>query len=629
MSTPSSQDPHSNFPSRENLTGVEISPRKESFVAPHPGSKNMPRWNTEELPEPPQFTRRNWYALLGPGLVLGAGAIGGGEWLLGPIVTARYGGSLLWLGTLSILAQCLYNIEISRYTLYTGEPIFTGKFRTLPGPRFWLIVYLVLDFGSVFPYLVATAATPVMILFLGGEMPNPAEVSMHWWMHKVTATGIFLACIIPLVFGGKVYNSLKALMSFKLVTVFGFLIFLAFLYSTPSTWLDIGSGFFKFGTLPVLSNEDRNGNGRLDPGEDWDGDGHLDVIEKRLGPSIDSDGDGRPDTWEKNSKGKLIKHEDIDGDGYLDGPNVENIFFSWLTRGHLPNIDFTLIAFIAAMAAIAGNGGLSNTPISNFTRDQGWGMGHHVGAIPSMVGGKGITLSHVGSVFEITDHSLARWKGWYRHVFRDQTAIWVPACLIGLALPSMLSVEFLRRGTEADRWNAAAMTAEGVGQQVANPPDGVLATMTGMSHLINGSSWGNFFWGMTLFCGFLVLAPSMSGTIDGIVRRWLDTFWTASPWLRRVDPAKIGRIYFALILGYSVIGLLMLWLNPPSTLIKLATICFNFALGISCCHTLIINLVLLPPQLRPGWFVRFAMILSGIFFLLLGTVATLQELNML
>ena len=41
----------------------------------------------------------------------------------------------MWLATLSILGQVVYNLEISRYTLYTGEPIFTGKFRTLPGPH--------------------------------------------------------------------------------------------------------------------------------------------------------------------------------------------------------------------------------------------------------------------------------------------------------------------------------------------------------------------------------------------------------------------------------------------------------------------------------------------------------------
>ena len=108
------------------------------FKAPHPGSKEMPRWDTGELIDAPRFTWKNWFALIGPGLVMGGAAIGGGEWLLGPRVTAVYGGALLWLATLSVLGQVIYNIEISRYTLYTGEPIFTGKFRTFPGPRVWV-----------------------------------------------------------------------------------------------------------------------------------------------------------------------------------------------------------------------------------------------------------------------------------------------------------------------------------------------------------------------------------------------------------------------------------------------------------------------------------------------------------
>src|SRR5687767_15880190 len=109
---------------------------------PTPGTQKMPPWGLGELPDAPHFTWRNWAGLLGPGLVMGGAAIGGGEWLLGPMVTARYGGALLWLATLSILFQVVYNIEISRYTLYSGEPIFVGKFRVLPGPRFWLLAYI-------------------------------------------------------------------------------------------------------------------------------------------------------------------------------------------------------------------------------------------------------------------------------------------------------------------------------------------------------------------------------------------------------------------------------------------------------------------------------------------------------
>ncbi|MEZ6047123.1 MAG: Nramp family divalent metal transporter [Planctomycetaceae bacterium] len=110
-------------------------------------------------------------------------------------------------------------------------------------------------------------------------------------------------------------------------------------------------------------------------------------------------------------------------------------------------IDWSVIAFLSALIAISGSGGLSNTPISNYTRDQGWGMGHHVGAIPSIVGGQNIQLSHVGVVFEPNAESLPRWKRWYKHIVRDQLVVWMPACFFGLALPSMLSVEFPDRGT--------------------------------------------------------------------------------------------------------------------------------------------------------------------------------------
>ena len=389
----------------------------------------MPRWQTGRLVKAPVFTTRNWFGLLGPGLLLGGGAIGGGEWLMGPAVTAKYGGALMWLATLSIMSQVLYNIEISRYTLYTGEPIFTGKFRTLPGPRFWLIAYIFLDFGAVFPYLAANAATPLAAVLLGGVLPDPLNNDAHWWLLKILGYVIFLAALIPLLIGGKIYNSLRAVMTFKIVAVLGFLSILGIFHSSLSTWGEIFSGFLKFGSVPV------------------------------------------------------------------GGTETENIFVSLLDKGTMPEIDFSTISLLAAFAAIAGSGGLSNAPISNYTRDQGWGMGRHVGAIPSVIGGHNLSLSHVGMVFEVTRSSLGRFRRWYRHVARDQLAVWMPACFLGLALPSMLSVQFLPRGTEASSWVAAGMTASGVRDHV-------------------GAAWGLdagvLFWYLTMFCGFLVLAPTMA-----------------------------------------------------------------------------------------------------------------------
>jgi hypothetical protein len=572
-------------------------------TAPTPGTKKMPPWELGELPDAPRITWRSWALLLGPGLVMGGSAIGGGEWLTGPRISALYGGSLLWLATLSIVCQVFYNMEISRYTLYTGEPIFTGKFRLVPGPGFWLVAYVLLDFGSVFPYLAANAATPVAAVILG-RLPDAARPDPSLFLLgrgisdaallQTLAYVCFLAILVPLAVGGKVYDSLKAVMSFKIVVVLG------------NTWKEILTGFLKVGTLPVLSPEDRNGNGVLDPGEDWDRDGRLDVDES-LAPTIDTNGDGQADAWaDVNGDGRPDRFIDRDGDGIRDGTTVDNIFVAlWQGRPLLP-LDLAMLGYLTAMAAISGCGGLTNTSISGYTRDQGWGMGRHVGAIPSMVGGRGLQLSHVGMVFPITAESVRRFRRWYRHVLRDQLAVWTPACFIGIGLPSMLSVQFLRRGTEVAESGVAAMTAGGVAQAA-------------------GPTLGPLFWYITIFCGFIVLAPSAATTADGVLRRWVDVFWTGSARLRRLDPSMIRYLYFVVLCAYGVFGMIAIWAGRPEKLLLWATTIYNFALGVSCWHVLAVNTILLPREIRPGWTIRIALVVSGIFFFGLGVLVTLRN----
>jgi hypothetical protein len=525
-------------------------------LAPHPGSPAMPRWNVGELPPAPRVSWRTIALLLGPGLVSGGAAIGAGEWLAGPAVTARYGAAMLWLATISILGQVVYNFEISRYTLYCGETIFTGKFRTLPGPKFWLIVYLVLDFGSVFPYAAAAAATPLAAVMLD-RLPDAKSTEISYWILGVGLTDqqlmrslayvLFLCALTPLVIGGKVYNSLKALMMFKIVTVLGFLLVIAVLYSKADTWREIGSGFFKFGTIPVKAADAPTASGYA----------------------------------------------------------TDNIFVSlWQGRG-FPELDWSIVAMLAALASIAGSGGLTNTAISGYTRDQGWGMGKHVGAIPSAIGGHKFSLSHMGTAFLVTADSLRRWKGWIRHLARDQLIVWMPACFIGIALPSMLSVQFLARGEETNDWKVAVMTADGVRDTI-------------------GPEWGLFFWYGVMLCGFLVLSTTMASTGDGILRRWVDVFWTGSPRLQKWDAKGIRKLYFFVLCGYAGFGVTALTLMPePGMLLKWAANIYNYALGFSCCHALYVNMSLLPKELQPGWFNRVCLVLAGVYFTTLAFMSTL------
>lgn len=579
--------------------------------APWPGSHRMPRWDRAELIEAPMFRGRNALWMIGPGLVMGAAAIGGGEWLSGPAVTAKYGASLLWVATVSILFQVVYNIEISRYTLYTGEPIFTGKLRVPPGPLVWVVLYLLLDWGSVAPYLAANATVPLETLWLG-RLPNADVYPGDWWVHKIFSTVVYLLAMVPLVVGGKIYNSLKVLMSAKLVIVVGFLMLLGVFFTRTSTWVEISSGLFKFGSVPVLTGEDRNGNGQLDPGEDFDGDGRLDGIE--------------PATLVDGKAG----FADVDGDGIRDGANVDNFLTAWWHGRPWPEVDFAMIGVIAGLAAIAGNGGLTNTPISNFTRDQGWGMGHHVGAIPSMVGGEGITLSHVGCVFDVNDRSLPRWRRWVRHVVREQVFVWLVACLIGVSLPSILSVEFLQRGTDARDWSGAAMTADGVRKFVTSPRPDVLVSRLGLADVLAGPTLGNLAWNCTLLCGFLVLITSHITTMDGFVRRWVDVLWTASPRLRELPVSEVRLVYLAVLLLYGVCGLTLLWtLDKPSFIFRLSTTGYNFAFAFSAWHTIVVNHLLLPRPLRCHWLMSVFLFFAGCFFTLLGIMSTLQLFSLI
>src|SRR5262245_31365071 len=116
---------------------VEIAPTPETAATPVkvPAGRLDP-WEVDTLEAPPTFNWRTWTSLIGPGILLAGSSVGAGEWLFGPAVSAQFGGTFLWLATISIVTQTFYNMEVMRYTLYCGEPIFAGYFRLSPGPKF-------------------------------------------------------------------------------------------------------------------------------------------------------------------------------------------------------------------------------------------------------------------------------------------------------------------------------------------------------------------------------------------------------------------------------------------------------------------------------------------------------------
>jgi hypothetical protein len=152
-----------------------------------------------------------------------------------------------------------------------------------------------------------------------------------------------------------------------------------------------------------------------------------------------------------------------------------------------------------------------------------------------------------------------------------------------------------------------------------------------------------------LFCGFLVLITSQTTTMDGFTRRWVDVTWTAAPpffdrmafrWIKNrwlgvtwtAVPAidkrptdSVKYIYFGVLVTLTFFGLIVIWLtNKPGMVFKVATTGYNFAFAFSAWHTLFVNTILLPKELRPGWPQRIGLVLAGMFFLTLGIMAALK-----
>jgi hypothetical protein len=215
----------------------------------------LPAWATGDLPEPPRSTPRNTLRVIGRGAVLLAFSVGAGEWLLGPAAVAGYGATILWITTASVVLQALLNTEMGRYTLYTGEPIFTGFLRTAPGPTFWGWTYAGLHLLQIgWPGWALAAATAVTALFLG-RVPDEGDRVVVLYFGYLT----FLASVLLVLVGETVEKTLEYAQWFMICWILAFLLLTGLFLVPPDVWVTAGAGFLS----PLL------GSPFFPPGVDW------------------------------------------------------------------------------------------------------------------------------------------------------------------------------------------------------------------------------------------------------------------------------------------------------------------------------------------------------------------------
>lgn len=505
----------------------------------------LPTWEIAELPEPKPLGLRNWASFIGPGIVMMGIQIGGGEWLFGPLVSARYGGGLMWIATVAIVLQVFYNLECGRYALYCGEPVMTGFMRKRPGPMAWISLVMFLSLSALIPGLSSHAASIIAAIHLNRPptIEDKELVNMLGYVCLVVIT-------LPVLMGGKVYNMLQAVMTLKVAAVLSFCLVIGLLFVDRAHWFNVLTGFAKFGNVPVK----------------------------------------------------------VDGKDALT-----NVFLSLWETGSWPLIEFGNIAALGAFAGYAGGGGLANSTYSNYVRDKGWGMGKQVGAIASAVGGRDITLSHLGKVFLMTSDNMRRWRGWWRYILTDQLIVWAPGCFVGMALPALLSLQFAKH---SDLYHDQSKVEFA---QAMITADGIRAA----PEFSAGAA--SFLWLATLVVGLIVLLPSQMSVVEDFSRRWTDVIWSGSRYAREnMRSDQVKYIYYALLFSYVAWTVVLQYLfntyGSPKLMTSIIANFNNLAIGATAFLLLWVNVTLLPKELRPRWYHRVGMVCCGFFYVGLATL---------
>jgi hypothetical protein len=251
-------------------------------------------------------------------------------------------------------------------------------------------------------------------------------------------------------------------------------------------------------------------------------------------------------------------------------------------------VDFVLLA---ALVAYSGAGGCSNLALANWARDKGYGMGERAGYIPAAVGGKRVNLAHTGFFFETDEEGLRRWRGWWRIVKADQWGVFFCGATLGMALPALLYVTFVPRGTDIRGLGIAAA----LGQSM-------------------GAHGGPILAGAVAFLGAWLLIKTQLDQIEGMTRSVTDMLWTGSETVRAWRGGDVRLVYYGVLVAVAVWGMFALSLARPIVLLQLGANIAGAVFIFASLHLLYINTRLLPPALRPSFGRRAALVATALFY---------------
>ena len=187
---------------------------------------------TSDLPE----KTLPFWKIAGPGAILVGLSIGAGEIVIWPRIAAEYGGSMVWAAVVGIFIQLWINFEIARWTIATGETVYTGFSRVWRGfaPLFILLTLV----SWIAPGWARASGLALKALLIG---PGGWGSDTFW-------TVITFGAVALILFGPKlIYNSVEKTIEVLVAIVTIGLIAVVIAIGSADTWKELGSGVVNIG----------------------------------------------------------------------------------------------------------------------------------------------------------------------------------------------------------------------------------------------------------------------------------------------------------------------------------------------------------------------------------------------
>ena len=199
--------------------------------------RHLPAVAYADLPEPAPLSK-----VVGPSVLLLAGAIGSGEFVLWPYITSQVGLTVVWLVMVGLATQYFLNMEIERYTLATGETAVTG-FTRLWKP--WGVLFIVMAVGAWMWPGWASGGTTTLSFALGFSEDLIPYVTI----------GVLVLIGIVLTVSPVVYRTVEKIQFFMVGLIVLFVIYAAVVLLGGEGYAALGRGFVEVQKLPQGMSE--------------------------------------------------------------------------------------------------------------------------------------------------------------------------------------------------------------------------------------------------------------------------------------------------------------------------------------------------------------------------------------